>query len=103
MIAERIDVSHLNTWVGRQEDSQDLVTPELVKRFRATLDLPAAQLSHGSPAPLGVHWCLALSATNTSDIGVDGHPQRGGFLPPVPLRRRMWAGGELLFDAPLHR
>jgi 3-methylfumaryl-CoA hydratase len=32
-----------------------------------------------------------------SQLGPDGHPTRGGFLPPVPLPRRMWAGGELEF------
>jgi 3-methylfumaryl-CoA hydratase len=101
MVSESIDVAYLESWVGRQEEARDVVTPELVKRFCATLDLPGANLAHGAPAPLGVHWCLALSVAQTADIAPDGHPRRGGFLPPVRLPRRMWAGGELLFDAPL--
>jgi 3-methylfumaryl-CoA hydratase len=36
-----------------------------------------------------------------SMLGPDGHPTRGGFLPPVPLPRRMWAGGEIEFLQPL--
>ncbi|MBL4623127.1 MAG: MaoC family dehydratase N-terminal domain-containing protein, partial [Immundisolibacteraceae bacterium] len=52
-------------------------------------------------APLGIHWCLAAPAAPGNNLGADGHPKRGGFLPPVPLPSRMWAGGELVFHAPL--
>ncbi len=98
---ETINVSELQSWIGRTEELQDVVTPELVKRLRATLGQPAGDLSIGAPAPSTVHWCLALPAVQASEIGPDGHPHRGGFLPPVPLPRRMWAGGELLFSSPL--
>ena len=101
MSDETVDVSQLRSWIGRTEELQDIVTPELVRRLRATLGQPAGDLSVGAPAPPTVHWCLALPAVQASDIGPDGHPRRGGFLPPVPLPRRMWAGGELVFDAPL--
>jgi 3-methylfumaryl-CoA hydratase len=55
----------------------------------------------GDSATLGVHWCLAPPIVPMEALGDDGHPRRGGFLPPVPLPRRMWAGGELAFEAPL--
>ena len=55
----------------------------------------------GDAAPLTVHWCLAQPVFPMSELGPDGHPTRGGFLPPVPLPRRMWAGGELEFFEPL--
>jgi 3-methylfumaryl-CoA hydratase len=54
----------------------------------------------GDAAPFTAHWCLAQPVYPMSELGPDGHPARGGFLPPVPLPRRMWAGGELeFFDA----
>ena len=96
-----IDIAKLKSWIGRTEDSHDIVTPELVRRFRATLGQQAGDLALGAPAPPTLHWCLALPAAPAVEIGPDGHPRRGGFLPPVPLPRRMWAGGELVFEEPL--
>jgi 3-methylfumaryl-CoA hydratase len=51
--------------------------------------------------PLPWHWLYFLDAPSRSATGEDGHPKRGGFLPPVPLPRRMWAAGHLRIDAPL--
>eukprot|EP01037_Dinobryon_pediforme_P013710 gene13709-13826_t len=48
------------------------------------------------------HWLYFLPIARASEIGPDGHPKRGGFLPPVPLPRRMWAGGRYLFARDLH-
>jgi 3-methylfumaryl-CoA hydratase len=45
--------------------------------------------------PFTTHWCLGQPVFPMAELGPDGHPARGGFLPPVPLPRRMWAGGEL--------
>ena len=55
----------------------------------------------GDPVPNGWHWIFFLEAKPASELGSDGHPKRGGFLPPVPLPRRMWAGGRLEFIQPL--
>lgn len=92
-----VDIEHLRTWIGREDEAMDQVTPDLVRRFRATLDQPEGDLSPGAPAPRLAHLCLALSVGPTAELGNDGHPARGGFLPPVPLPRRMWAGGEFRF------
>ena len=35
------------------------------------------------------------------DSGRDGHPALGGFMPPVPAERRMFAGGQSVFLRPL--
>src|SRR5207237_1011231 len=75
----------------------DIVTAHLVKGLRATLFQEIGEPKAGDAAPLTAHWCLALPVAPMSEIGPDGHPTRGGFLPPVPLPRRMWAGGELEF------
>jgi 3-methylfumaryl-CoA hydratase len=68
--------------------------------LRATLFQEIGEPKHGDAAPWTTHWCLAQPVFPMSELSQDGHPTRGGFLPPVPLPRRMWAGGELqFFDA----
>ena len=92
---DRLDLAHLRCWVGRTEQADDWITPQMVRGFRATLDLEPGMPVEGEPAPLAIHWCLAPPAEPMARLGADGHPARGGFLPPVPLPRRMWAGGAL--------
>lgn len=92
-----LDLDHLRGWVGRSESASDLVTVQLVRGLRATLFMDPGTPQHGDIAPLTTHWCLAQPVAPMSALGPDGHPTRGGFLPPVPLPRRMWAGGLLEF------
>ncbi|MFC0219366.1 MaoC family dehydratase N-terminal domain-containing protein [Pseudochelatococcus lubricantis] len=91
-----VDIAQLREWIGREESASEVVTPELVRRFNATLDLDGCSLP-GDPAPLLIHLCLGQPAVPGAQLGSDGHPARGGFLPPVPLPRRMWAGGAFAF------
>ena len=93
------EVAHLRAWIGREERTSEHLTPALVERFEATLGPSLARIE--DEAPLAIHWCLTQPAVAADGLGPDGHPARGGFLPPVPLPRRMWAGGELSFRAPL--
>jgi 3-methylfumaryl-CoA hydratase len=95
------DLDHLRQWIGRSEKASDIVTAQLVRGLRATLFLEIGTPKPGDAAPFTVHWCLAQPVYPMSELGPDGHPARGGFLPPVPLPRRMWAGGELEFLEPL--
>jgi 3-methylfumaryl-CoA hydratase len=90
-----VDIRELQGWIGRSETSHDEITLRLARELRATLDQDAVEVD--VPVPLAVHWCLAPPAVKTSMIGPDGHPLRGGFLPPVPLPHRMWAGGDVKF------
>jgi 3-methylfumaryl-CoA hydratase len=96
-MSEKPDLDHLRQWIGRTTEASDIVTAQLVKGLRATLFLPVGEPKTGDAAPFTVHWCLAPAVVPASELGPDGHPARGGFLPPVPLPRRMWAGGELEF------
>lgn len=96
-----LDLAHLREWIGRSETAQDVITPRLEASLRAALDRPCGPLAEGEAATAGVHWCLSPPIAPTAALGDDGHPRRGGFLPPVPLPRRMWAGGELAFLDPL--
>ena len=91
-----LDEPALQNWIGRSQRSEDLVTAQMLRAFRATFELETPA-DPQAPAPLGLHWCLSPPTVPMSEIGEDGHPKRGGFLPPVPLPRRMWAGGRLTF------
>lgn len=100
-MTDKLDLDHLRQWIGRTEEASDIVTAQLVKGLRATLFLDIGEPKTGDAAPFTTHWCLAQPVYPMSMLGPDGHPTRGGFLPPVPLPRRMWAGGELQFIEPL--
>jgi 3-methylfumaryl-CoA hydratase len=96
-MTEKLDLDHLRQWIGRTSEASDLVTAHLVKGLRATLFQEVGSPGPGDAAPFTVHWCLGQPVFPMAELGPDGHPTRGGFLPPVPLPRRMWAGGELQF------
>jgi 3-methylfumaryl-CoA hydratase len=95
--ASALDIDRLRSWIGREEESRGFITSELVAKFNATFDRPSAEVQENDVAPQLIHFCLGQPAARMSDLGLDGHPQRGGFLPPVPLPRRMWAGGSFHF------
>jgi 3-methylfumaryl-CoA hydratase len=100
-MTEKLDIDHLRQWIGRSTEATDIVTAQLVKGLRATLFQEVGEPKKGDAAPFTTHWCLAQPVFPMSMLGPDGHPTRGGFLPPVPLPRRMWAGGEIEFLEPL--
>ena len=95
------DLDSLKQWIGRTETAVDYVTVPMVDRLSATLDRDDAFPKTGDPLPVGWHSTLFPRIVRHSQIGPDGHPQRGDFLPPVPLPRRMFAGKRTTFIAPL--
>jgi 3-methylfumaryl-CoA hydratase len=94
-------LAHLQTWQGRTESLQDQITAAPVQALSATLDRNDPTPVIGTELPPLWHWLYFLPHHAQSEIGADGHAKRGGFLPPVPLPRRMWAGGRLQWHAPL--
>ncbi len=100
MPSPSLDIDLLKQWIDRRESGRDLIQVAHAKALAATLDRDE-QLRDGDPLPPLWHWVYFWSTTPASGIGADGHAKRGGFLPPVPLPRRMWAGGRLSFLAPL--
>lgn len=92
-----IDLDRLRQTIGRETTASDVVTPQMCRAFAATLDREEPPIGDGAPAPLAIHWCLAQPTVPMGGLGPDGHPAKGGFLPAVPLPRRMWAGGKLTF------
>jgi len=91
----------LRQWVGKTESRADTATTWPVAAMSATLDRNDPEPRPGDALPPGWHWLYFLETKPASELGPDGHPKRGGFLPPVPLPRRMWAGGRIEFLRPL--
>ena len=96
-----IDIDRLRGWIGRQEVLHDSIAAFPVAALAATLDRDEADPRPGDVLPPLWHWLYFLPRARQSDLGPDGHPRRGGFLPPVDLPRRMWAGGRLSFPGVL--
>jgi 3-methylfumaryl-CoA hydratase len=90
-------LDELRTWVGRTEQRTDTITAAPLVGLAATLDRDDPAPAAGSAVPPLWHWLYFLPMQRQSELGPDGHPRRGGFLPPVELPRRMWAGGRLRF------
>jgi 3-methylfumaryl-CoA hydratase len=90
-----------SAWTGRRTTATDEATRWPVEALAATLDVTNPAPRKGDAMPPGWHWLYFLEAKPASELGPDGHPRRGGFLPPVALPRRMWAGGRLAFHEPL--
>ncbi len=89
-------------WIGRSEHAEDTIDGLRLVGFAATLDRPLDELAPGGRLPPLWHWMFFQTWVPQSGLGPDGHPKRGGFLPPVHhLPRRMWAGGRVTFRAPL--
>ncbi len=95
-----LDIEHLKTWINRTESTHDVASVVPLKALSATLDRDDA-IDLGSEISPCWHWLYFLPLHKQSEIGVDGHAKRGGFLPPVPLPRRMWAGSRIEFHAPV--
>ncbi|KPQ07335.1 MAG: mesaconyl-C4 CoA hydratase [Rhodobacteraceae bacterium HLUCCA12] len=96
-----LDIGHLRQWIGRTQTHHDTITAFPANAFAATLDRDDPPYVTGDSLPPLWHWLHFLPIFALSDTGYDGHQALGGFLPPVPLPRRMWAGSRLHFAAPV--
>jgi len=91
----------LQAWVGRTETRSDEITAAPMAALSATLDRDDPPPQPGDPLPPLWHWLYFLPVYRQSELAADGHAKLGGFLPPVPLPRRMWAGTRVEFLHPL--
>ena len=97
-----IDLAYLRTWIGRSHTDEDVITSRHARLMAVTVDHPHPdRIRDGEPLPPLWHWIYFLEGLPPGELGRDGHPARGGFLPPVPLANRMWAGGRVAFVAPV--
>jgi 3-methylfumaryl-CoA hydratase len=92
-----LDIEPLRLWIGREETTRDVVTAAPIARLAAALDRDDPAPRGGGALPPLWHWLYFLPVHRQSELGHDGHARLGGFLPPVPLPARMWAGGRLEF------
>ncbi|MBV7394100.1 FAS1-like dehydratase domain-containing protein [Mameliella sediminis] len=91
---------HVREWIGRSEVWHDTLRAQPACFMQATIGREP-DLKDGDALPPLWHWLYFLEAKPAGVLGRDGHPQKGGFLPPVELPRRMWAGGRFEFHEPL--
>ncbi|MFN9587001.1 MAG: MaoC family dehydratase N-terminal domain-containing protein, partial [Pseudomonadaceae bacterium] len=95
-----IDIDHLRTWVGRERVQRDPLPLFPAQALAGVLNrelLPEG----GEALPPAWQWLYFHEPVRQRDLGADGHPRTGDFLPPVPLPRRMWASGEFTIERPL--
>lgn len=99
---EKIDLDYLRTWIGKSRRDEDLISCRHARLLAATLDYPAPEkIIDGESLPPLWHWTCFLEGVPSRELGNDGHPTRGGFMPPVALPNRMWAGGRVSFLSPV--
>ncbi len=91
----------LSNWVGREETVVDWVTPSQTRALAATLEAENAPVNEGDALPFMWQWIFCTVKAPRREIGADGHPKKGGFLPPVPLPRRMFAGATMAMLEPI--
>ncbi|MBV2148101.1 hypothetical protein KRZ98_07360 [Sphingobium sp. AS12] len=84
--------------IGRAENIQQILELESLRRYALAI---GADPDVERVLPPLAHWAFFLPASTDGDIGEDGHPRRGGFLPAIPLPRRMFAAASIAFKAPL--
>ncbi len=93
-------MNEVNDWLGRTEGHADSLRVQPARFMQAALGR-TPDLADGDVLPPLWHWLYFLEAEPAGGLGRDGHPAKGGFLPPVALPRRMWAGGRFTFHTPL--
>jgi len=95
-----MDAGTLTGWTGRRAAQTETLGPAPARALAATLDQDPEGFGPGADLPPLWLWLYFLPMAKASEVGPDGHPKLGGFLPPVPLPRRMWAGSRCTFHAP---
>ena len=95
------DATALSSWIGREQETEELIAARPASAMAATLDYPPRPFRAGDLLPPAWHWVYFREIARQSDLGADGHAARGEFLPPIKLPRRMWAGNRLHFHQPL--
>jgi 3-methylfumaryl-CoA hydratase len=101
MTTMQVNIDRLRGWIGKTESRSDRVTLTPIAALSSTLDRDDPFPKEGDPLPPLWHWLYFLPIHRQSELGPEGHAKRGGFIPPVPLPRRMFAGGRYQFHRPL--
>ena len=100
-VTNTLNETYLREWIGNTESVEETISAEPLHRMRATLDMEPKNIEAGEAVPPLWHWAYFLTPVRASELGRDGHPALGNFMPPVSLPRRMWAGGQFKFVNPI--
>ena len=102
MAGSELDMETLRRWVGRRQEDEDVISARQARLMAATVGCAEpSRFVTGVALPALWHWIYFLEGLPAKELGRDGHPARGGFLPPVPLSNRMWAGGRIEMPQPI--
>jgi 3-methylfumaryl-CoA hydratase len=96
------DASAFQDYIGRSETTSGRIDGAPMQLLAALLDRQFDEMSPTGAVPPLWHWLILQNSAPQSDIGPDGHPKRGSFIPPIPYPRRMFAGARIQITAPLH-
>ncbi len=99
-VSKTLDLEVLQSWVGREEAEIDALDLAALRRVRTFFGM-SPDVVEGDPIDETWHWCFFNPAVSPAQLGRDGHPMTGNFLPPFDLPRRMWGGSRLTFHEPL--
>ena len=84
--------------IGRTEARHEVLEFESLRRYAVAVGSDA---KIETVLPPLAHWAFFLPHPSDVEIGPDGHPRRGGFLPAISLPRRMFASADIAFTSPL--
>lgn len=93
-------MENYKSWIGHTQTIEDIIDLQTVNKLASTLNIKE-KFKEGEPLPYLWHWIFFLDICDLDETGRDGHPKKGGFLPPIELPKRMWAGGRFLFEGTL--
>ncbi len=93
--------AHVQSWQPEAIVDEDVLSRGPVAAMSALLNQPDSVAAQGESLPPLWHWLFFLHWHRQDELGPDGHPQRGHFLPPIPDRQRMFAGGRSEMVEPL--
>ena len=79
-------------WIGKEISRSDIITPRLVDHFKKTLE---PNYSKSEKIPEGLFFCLSPDVSSLNELSIDGNSKLGIFLPNLPYKFRMWAGGTI--------
>ncbi len=98
---EQTELEKLCRWEGNKEVREDTISLAPVRALAATLNYKPDDYNEGKLLPPLYHWLSFLDLTRLDELADDGHAEKGGFMPPVPFPRRMFAGGRIQFSGDL--
>jgi hydroxyacyl-ACP dehydratase HTD2-like protein with hotdog domain len=88
-------------WAPGPAETTETISAWPALALAGLLDAEPPVTGPGDPIPPLWHWLYFLDRPATRELGPDGHPAAGHFIPPIPQRRRMYAGGRVSYQSPI--